>query len=119
MTTDTNDCSPNMRTSEQELARLQGAYDALRRDRDMWERTVFALRAQVWATECSNRAMLSMLPFAAGPAEVHIRINHAKNGLLIGLSSAALADLRAGNPAAWEWVDGAVREAVKRRAEEG
>jgi DNA invertase Pin-like site-specific DNA recombinase len=30
-----------------------------------------------------------------------------------------LADLRAGNPAAWEWVDGAVREAVKRRAEEG
>jgi hypothetical protein len=119
MTTDTNDCGPTTRTPEQELARLQGAYDALRRDRDMWERAVFALRAQVWATECSNRALLNMLPFAAGPAEAHMRVDCTKHGLRIGLSAEALEDLRAGNLAAWECVDGAVREAVKRRAEEG
>lgn len=116
-TNPTDDCGPIVLTPEQKLANLQAAYDALERNRQMWERAVFALRAQVWATECSNRAMVALLSQSDKRAAVPVRVEVTHQGLFIALCPEALADLRAGNSAAWECIDNAVRETVKRHVE--
>jgi len=55
-------------------------------------------------------------PVTAGPKEAHIRLERLKSVFALSLSDEALAALRAGDEAAWSYVDGAMRELVKQPA---
>jgi chromosome segregation ATPase len=102
---------------EKKLARLQDAYDALERDRRMWEAAVFRLRDQLWATEQTNAVLARLMPGnTTAPKEAHIRLERLKSVFALSLSDEALAALRADDEAVWSYVDNAMRELVKQSA---